>query len=218
MTDGKPPDKRRDIVTTSELVIVAAILSFLFALLVPAVNAARDAATAANSGRPPILPFLIPLYSANPWLFLFLFPVVTTALFGGLLLGLRAILPQWVRDRFPWTVPPKPEPIPIEDSRPAIISPVIASSATALLIFAASHVRADRTHRRPVVTWEGPAADYVEYLAYSGWALSAIALIAGIYALERCTSRWNWLGSLAVFLSIVNFFGSLLFWVVVYED
>jgi hypothetical protein len=94
----------------------------------------------------------------------------------------------------------------------------MAFIATAILIFAASHVRADRTNRRPIVTWEGPIADYVQHAAILGWLLSAAAVGLGAYTLYRFRSKVNFLASIGMCVGFMNYFGSCLFWAAVYED
>jgi cell division protein FtsW (lipid II flippase) len=110
------------------------------------------------------------------------------------------------------------QPVRKENSRPAAASAILGFAATALLIFAASHARADRSHRRPVVTWEGIAAPFVEHLAYLGWGLSVIAMIVAIYALHQFSSRWNAFALVAFVLACLNLFGSCLFCALLHED
>lgn len=217
MPDRKIHNTPRFAFPISEAIVVAAILSFQFALLVPAVNAARQ-----RQGEPPVLPFMIPLYDAQPFVFLILFPIVVASGVGALLLAVRAVLPAQFQAYLPWKAPPKadrPVPEPVDDSRPALASAVIAVCSTVILLFTASHVRVNRTNRRPVVTWEGPAADYVQELAFVGWALSLVALIGAIYSAHRYRSRWNNLAFVvASGLPGANFFGSCIFGAAVYED
>jgi hypothetical protein len=204
----------------SEMLMAVAILATLWAFLLPAVNAAREIPRpGVRDAKPPLLPRLKPLYERNPWPFILGTPVVVTAGFAALLGVLRSLLPNRIRKYFPWKAPPRPmPPEPIVDSRPAIATATTALIATAILIFAASHVRADRTNRRPVVTWEGPIADYVQHAAIIGWLLSAAAICLGAFTLCRFRSRLNSLAAAGMGLGLLNFFGSCLFWAAVYED
>lgn len=209
----RPP---RFTVSIAEMLVVAAIVSTLWAFLLPAVNAARDLRQ-----QPAILSQLKPLYEQNPWAFIIGTPIVVTACLAMLVLLLRYFLPVTIRKYFRWRAPQKPPiplPEPIADSRPAIITLAMAFSATAILVFAASHVRADRTNRRPVVTWVGPIADYVQHAAVFGWLLSATAIGLGAYALCRFRSNLNFLAAIGMGLGFLNYFGSCLFYGIVYED
>lgn len=192
------------------------IISTLFAFLLGGINQSRS-----KQNLPPVLPLLEPFCERHPWLFLFGTPVVVTGTLALLIVGLRCVLPAKIRARFVWRRSPEPPPPPrepIEDSRRAITTPLLASIATALLIFLAMHVHADRTRRRPVVTWHGPLADYVLETAIAGWSLSAIAVVLGLYSIHCFRSKWQFLAQLGVILGILNLFGSCLFWGVVYED
>lgn len=216
---SKPP---RFTVSIAETLVVVAILSALCAFLLPAVNAAREIPRAGiRDAQPPVLPQLKPLYERNPWPFVIGTPIVVTTFLAMLIGIVRFLLPETIRRYFPWKAPEKqslPPPEPIADSRPAIISAVMAFSATAILIFVASHVRADRTNRRPVVTWVGPIADYVQQAAVLGWLLSAAAVALGAFALVRFRSRLSFLAAVGMGLGLLNYFGSCLFYGLVYED
>jgi hypothetical protein len=206
----------------SEMLIVAAILSTLWAFFLLTVNAAREIPRPGiRDAQPPLLPQLKPLYEPNPWRFIIGTPVVVTAGVATLLGILRCFLPETIRRHFPWKARPRPPfqpPEPILDSRPAIVTSAMALIATTILIFAASHVRADRTNRRPIVTWEGPIADYVQHAAILGWLLSAAAVGLGAYTLYRFRSKLNFLASIGMCVGFMNYFGSCLFWAAVYED
>jgi hypothetical protein len=216
------PKPARFTVSISETLVVVAIISTLWAFLLPAVNAAREIPRpGVRDAQPPLLPQLKPLYERNPWPFVVCTPIVVTAAVATLIGILRCLVPETVRRYFPWRKPqrhPLPPPEPIADSRPAVVTSVMALCATAILVFAASHVRADRTNRRPVVTWVGPIADYVQHVAVLGWALSAIAIGLGAFTLCRFRSRLNFLAAIGMGLGLLNYFGSCLFYGIVYED
>lgn len=208
--------------SVSEMLVLVAIISALWAFLLPAVDAARETSPREiRDARPPLLPQLKALYKPNPWPFMIGTPIVVTACVATVLGLLRCVLPKSIRKHFPWKAPPKPPvepPEPIADSRPAVLTSVLAFAATAILLFAASHVRADRTNRRPVVTWEGPIADYVQYAAILGWVLSAAAIVLGSYTLYRFRSKVNVLASIGRTVGFLNYFGTVVFWAAVYED
>jgi len=84
----------------SELVAFVAVISFLFAILVPAINSAREL-----RGVPLVCAFLAPLYSPHPCLFVLFFPILSTSVFTCLLLGLRATLPERIRSHLRGSVP-----------------------------------------------------------------------------------------------------------------
>ena len=107
---------------------------------------------------------------------------------------------------------------PKADSRPAVATIVLAFLSTAMGWFAASHFRADRTNRRPVITWEGPIAEYAQSMAVLGWCLSAGAVAAGAFALSRYRSRFNWLAKAGMVLAGIHCFGSCFFYAVMTED
>lgn len=221
MTDDRPRPPRFT-VSLSEVLICVAILSTLWAFLLPAVDAARESPRpGTGDAQPPLLPQLKPLYESNLWLFLIGAPLIATATVAALLGVARCFLPEAIRRHFPLRAPPR-EPVPqlepITDSRPAIVTSAMAVCATAILVFVASHVRVDRTNRRPVVTWEGPIADYVEHAMVLGWLLSAAAIALGAYTLYRFRSKLNVLAGVGMVLGYCNFFGTFIFWAAVYED
>jgi hypothetical protein len=215
----KPP---RFTVSISETLVVVAIISTLWAFLLPAVNAAREIPRPGiRDAQPPLLPQLKPLYERNPWPFVICTPIVVTGCVAALIGIVRSLVPETIRKHFPWRKPPRqpvPPVEPIADSRPALVTSCLAFCATAILVFAASHVRADRTNRSPVVTWEGPIADYVQHAAILGWLLSAAAVGLGAFTLCRYRSRLNFLAGIGMGLGWLNYFGSCLFWAAVYED
>lgn len=219
-TDMRRPP--RFTVSVVEMLVVVAITSALCAFLLPAVDAAREASRhRAREAQPPPLPWLKPLYESNPWLFLIGTPIVVTTCVAMLFGVVRYLLPESIRKHFPWTkpsVPPMPPPEPIDDSRPAIVTAALAFSATAILVFTAFHVRADRTNRIPVVTWEGPIADYVQHAAFLGLLLSAAAIGLGAYTRHRFRSKLSFLALAGICLGWMNYFGTFLFWAAVYED
>jgi hypothetical protein len=98
-----------------------------------------------------------------------------------------------------------------------VASLALALAASGVLLFVASHVRADRTHRRPVITWEGPAAAWAIQLAYAGWLLSGISAWLAARSMSG-SHRQQLVNVAAILIAIVNFFGSLIFWAGVAED
>jgi hypothetical protein len=89
--------------------------------------------------------------------------------------------------------------------------------ASAALIFAASHVRVERMHRKTIVTLVGPAASWITPLTVSGWVLSVTAAALAAQALKERRLGSIALGILALYLTFVNFLGSF-FFIGIFED
>jgi hypothetical protein len=211
---GQPKPRFPWLVTPiPQVIFVFVIWTVGFAVFLPTVNAAR----ARIPGQPLVLAWLKPWYSSVR-LWLFGFPVVATLTLTSLLLGLRALLPVTAKAYLPWNVPQRELPPKYESSRLAIAAWILVGTATVLLVVAALHIRSDRSHRRPVITWEGPLGPLAFYLACAGWLLSAVAAGVACYSAIRCESRYNrsvvWIPGLAV----LNLFASCLFWAAVNED
>lgn len=93
----------------------------------------------------------------------------------------------------------------------------LSSLALVLLIYAAFHVEVDRTNRRPVVTWLGPAAAWGDHLGIIVTWLIVPALILAMPAIARDDRERFW-GMLAIFLSSLTMFGGLMFFTILFED
>ncbi|MDP1797113.1 MAG: hypothetical protein Q8K78_06515 [Planctomycetaceae bacterium] len=136
----------------------------------------------------------------------------------------RASLPAHRKAHFPWFKPKAVEikpsaPVNLPgDSRPAIASFVMAVLGTTLLLTGLSHVRDDRTYRRPVITWEGPLADYVGVMFGAGWVLSGVATFLGCWAMFEFRSRYNALAVMGWLLGSANFVFSFFICAGLYED
>jgi hypothetical protein len=220
---GTPPQSSRWAIPVSESYIVFTIWGFLFGLLFPAVNSARE-----RQGLPPAWPWLDRLFDSLEahglqLLFLAIPGVVIPLVMTSGLLAVRSVLPERVRAYIPLKphpAPPrtKPQKGDLSTGRgPGVASVALALAGSALLVFAATHVRSDRTNRRPVVTYVGPAADWVIHLAIAGWLFSLFALIAAGLSIER-KGRLDALTSVGMFLAILNVFGSCLSWAILTED
>lgn len=106
----------------------------------------------------------------------------------------------------------------IDDSRPAIGAAILAVVASMLLILGLLHVRSDRTHRRPVITWEGPLADYVGLVFGTGWTLSGLAILIGIWAVSRYRSGSSILDVSGLLIGSANLVFSFVLCAGLYED
>lgn len=217
-SDEEPPP--RFSIALSEFVIVAGITAGLWALLYPAVNAARD-----SRNQPPVLPWLNDIVSNVPPLaLLFGFPAVVALGTWLLFFSFRRSLPPRWRRHFPWFKPrsavavPSPPIVIINDYRPAIAAALFGLLGSLLLIIGFLHVRSDRTHRRPVITWEGPLADYVGMMFGTGWTLSILAAVIGIWACTRFRSRSRLLDGIGIMLGLANLLWSVLLCAGLYED
>ena len=218
-----PPKLSRCAIPVSECYIVFTIWGFLFALLLPAVNVARR-----RQGRPPVLPWVYEVFGRpgdddlSTSFFVtscLLFPLLMTL---GLLVA-RSLLPEQVRAFIPlrpYPSLPRAKPQKAHFSTKwglGVASITLALAGSALLVFAATHVRSDRTNRRPVVTYVGPAADWVTHLAVAGWLFSLFALIALGLSIER-KGRLDALSWAGVCLAVLNVFASCMFWAIMNED
>lgn len=147
------------------------------------------------------------------------FCIVSSALFTGLLCGLRAVLPVHLKKYLCWRLPAGFQfPEKVNRAWSAVLSACFSFASTAVLFFAFTHLRADRAQRRPVVCYEGPAADYINWVFVAGWTLSYLAVYLAAFADSYFASRWNWLGKVAGGVTGVNLAASLIIMVVVYED
>lgn len=94
-------------VSILEWLSVVAILSTLFAIVLPAIEAGRYA-----NQLPPMLPILHALHEDNPpWLFLIGTPITVTASVAMLFGVVRLFLPKTIRRYFVWKKPSKIQPV-----------------------------------------------------------------------------------------------------------
>lgn len=217
-TEEPPP---RFSIAISECVVVVGIMSVLLIVLFPAVHAART-----SHGMPAVLPWLAVLVDDYPMVFFVGIPSAACLLTGLCLALFRRQLPRRWKRCFPWFKPkskpivaPNPAPIVlIDDARPAIVSLIASATGTVLLLVALMHMRSDRTHRRPVITWEGPLADYVAGMFGAGWGLSVLGMIVGAVALSRFRSRYNGLAVVSQLIGGGNLVWSCVITAGLYED
>ena len=117
------------------------------------------------------------------------------------------------------------EPPQSEDGRPVRFWPpgpgaasiALALASVGLFVFMGSHLHADRTNRIPVVTYVGPAANWITTLAVTGHGLSLAAILCGGQAIDR-GKVGRPLGTLGIFTSIVAVLGNCLFYLAAYND
>ena len=146
------------------------------------------------------------------------FPLTSTFLLCIFLWGIREIFPNPLKRKIVWdTSLTYQQEKPLNNAKPAVCSALFAVVGTAALIFAAFHIRSDRTHRQPVITWEGPAAEYFEWLLVLGWTLSYLGFVAGMFAEQCFISRWNWLRYIGM-MGFGNFTVSFFVYCGLYED
>lgn len=203
MADKNASDDFACIFEIKILVSLYALWAFFFAVFGTAINDAN-----LLEGQPPKFGFLMIFNGTHSATFynLLFFPIVSTSLLFGLLFGLRAILPNRLKPYLRWKVPDGYEVVQNpERSWPAVLTALIGLSATAVLYFAATHLRSDRSHRQPIVFWEGPAADYFEWLLVLGWTLSYLAVCGAVFVSNHFESRWNPLAILGIFFGSMNF-------------
>lgn len=150
---------------------------------------------------------------------LLFFCLVSSALFTGLLFGLRAVLPVHFKKYLCWRLPAGFQfPKKVNRAWPAVLSACISFASTTVLFFAFTHLRAERSRGQAVVWYEGPAADYINWVFVAGWTLSYLAVYFAAFTDSYFASRWNWLGKFASGVIGVNLTASLIIMVVVYED
>lgn len=127
------------------------------------------------------------------------FPLTSTIVVFFLLWGLRAVLPGRYKHKLVLIGSDDDQGMsPVNNAKPAVWSALLSITGIIVLIFAAFHIRSDRTHRQPVITWEGPAADYFEWLLVLGWTLSYLGVVGGMIAQQIFSSRWNWLSLIGI--------------------
>lgn len=108
--------------------------------------------------------------------------------------------------------------VPINNPRPALGAAACGIVGAILLVIGVLHVRSDRTHRRPVITWEGPLAEYIGVMFGAGWTLSILAIVIGIWACNRFRSRSRLLDMAGLMIGIANLMFSVLLCAGLYED
>lgn len=207
LNESEPKSKAR--IALVEMMVAIGIISTMAALILPAVWQGQVRLKLLQQGT---WEYWLWENSKYAWVF----PFLSAGVFGPICYLLSRLLPSSVTQYFQWQ--PLPKPPLVETPAPAIASSTLASIGTVVLLVAASHVRVDRRTRRPVVTWEGPLADYILWVDYLGWGLSLGAIACGVLALNGCRSRLNWLGMVGMIVGTLNFLGSCLFGAFVYED
>mgnify|MGYP006969364176 CR=1 FL=1 len=217
-------------IAISEWMCVFFINASLVAFLLPAVNQA-----AYTHGNPQILAWLPPFAADNGWpiwlrwVFVPMFGLITGLIPAGVLLGVRRLLPKSQRDRIVWARPPQmPKPNIIEESPrrqkwgTSLVAPVFALVGTGLLLYVATRVQVDRSHRRPVVTWSELSVDQVNWLSVTAWAISVGAFVLVALELKRGEQHLNARQRSAcvagMAIAIANLLGSCFFYGIVYED
>lgn len=171
-----------------------------------------------RAGSPPGFPFLSPAGLEGIYELLF-FPVATLADIFILLWLLRFSLPQSVKHRLVWEASATyQQDDKVKNDKLAVCSPFLSLLGTVVLYYAASLIRVDRSHRQPVVTWEGPAAEHFERLLALGWTLSYLGVVLGLVSFACFSTRKNWMATVGAFVGGGNFYGSFVFACAIYED
>lgn len=129
---------------------------------------------------------------------LIFFCLASTGVVTGLLFGLRAVLPEHLKRYFCWKLPDGFEFEKKKESAwPAVLTALVSFASAGVLFFALTHLRADRSHRRPVISWEGPAADYIDWVFVLGWTFAYLTIYSAAFTDTYFTSRWNWFVKMA---------------------
>lgn len=172
-----------------------AVWAFIFAFFGLGINDSNHL-----EGLPPVFGFLqvfgdsLTSFGYN----LIFFCLASTGIVTGLLFGLRVVLPDHLKRYLCWKLPVGFEYEKKKESAwPAVLTALVSFASIAVLFFALTHLRADRTHRQPVISWVGPAADYIDWIFLLGWTLVYLTIYIGAFADTYFTSRWNWLVKVA---------------------
>lgn len=173
------------------------------------------------NGLPPVFEFLQVFGDAFTSLGynLIFFCLASTGLFTGFLFGLRAVLPQHLKQYLCWRLPDGFQFAEKSKSAwPAVLTFLMSFTSVAVLLFAQTHIRADRTHRRPVISWEGPAADFIDWVFVLGWTLTYLTVYMVAFTDSYFSSRWNWLARVALGLISFLIIAAFIITCAVYED
>ncbi|MCA9014296.1 MAG: hypothetical protein KDA77_03090 [Planctomycetaceae bacterium] len=198
--DHSRADSDRQITTKfvfqiNELSCWYAIWAFLFAWYGLAVNDSQ-----LTKHLPPVFGFLQVFgnqFTSTGYNLLF-FCLVSTGVVTGLLFGLRALLPDHLKCYLCWRLPKDFEFEEKQESAwPAVLTLLVCLTSIAVFLFAISHLRVDRSHRRPIVSWVGPAADQIEWVFALAGSLVYLTIYLAGFADGYFRSRWNWLNTFA---------------------
>ncbi|KAA0131782.1 hypothetical protein FYZ48_27000 [Gimesia chilikensis] len=213
MTELESADNTEIIFSMRFLLIIYFIWVWPFTFFGLCVNEADISA-----GNAPSFPFLSPI-GAEGILELLFFPVATLADLFILLWLLRFCLPQSLKHKLVWEASTAyQQDDVIKNDKLAVCSPFLALLGTVVLSYAKSHIRVDGSRRQPVVTWEGPAAEYFERLLALGWTLSYLAGILGLVSFACFSTRKNWMAIVGAVVGYGNIFGSFVIACAIYED
>src|SRR4051812_37379653 len=116
--------------------------------------------------------------------------------------------------RSPLSRGPAPGPVGVM----CLTSIALSGLTSALLIYAGFHVDVDRTNRRPVVTWTGPAAAWGPHLDVIVFGLALTGFALALPAMGRDGGRVDPWGVLAFSLILLNVFGGCFFYAALFED
>lgn len=191
LTDSANLNKMGFVFEINEIACFYAVWAFFFALYGLKVNDFN-----LTNHLPPVFGFLQIFGDAFTSLGynLIFFCLVSSGLVTGFLFGLRALLPEHLKRYLCWRLPKGFQFEKKQESAwPAVLTVLVCFTSIAVLFFALTHLRADRTHRRPVISWEGPAADYIDWVFVLGWTFAYLTIYIGAFADSYFTSRWNWL-------------------------
>lgn len=135
--------------------------------------------------------------------------LISTCLVIGLLLILRTVFPEHLGKFLCWKLPAGYElKEKFKSNWPAILTALSGLLASAVLLYALTHFQNDRSHRQPVIFWQGPAEEFIEWLLVTGWTLSYITFWGYIVTQSYFRGRWNAVAFLGLFLGSLNFLAS----------
>ncbi|WP_299469123.1 hypothetical protein [uncultured Gimesia sp.] len=195
LTDSVKLNETGFVFEINEIACFYAVWAFFFALYGLKVNDFN-----LTNHLPPVFGFLQVFGDAFTCLGynLIFFCLASTGVVAGLLFGLRAVLPEHLKQYLCWRLPVGFQFEQKKESAwPAVLTVLVCLTSVAVLFFAVSHLRADRSHRRPVISWEGPAADYIDWVFVLGWTFAYLTVFSAAFTDTYFTSRWNWLVKVA---------------------
>ncbi len=107
---------------------------------------------------------------------------------------------------------------PVRSDFPALLAMCLWLMGALILVFSAWNLNVDKTHRRPVVTWVGPLAEFMTPIFVMGLVLSVSSLVCASIAKEQYRGRFDNTIWFVALLAYMNLGMSFLGWAIAFED